>query len=58
MVIGGPAVLLYGDPRVTHDIDVTLGLGPDHVGAVLTLVQPLGLRPLVEPPEACKRLPA
>jgi len=29
MVIGGQAVLLYGEPRLTRDIDITLGLGID-----------------------------
>jgi Nucleotidyltransferase of unknown function (DUF6036) len=27
MVIGGQATLLYGEPRLTRDIDVTLGVG-------------------------------
>jgi len=27
MVIGGQAVLLYGEPRLTRDIDITLGIG-------------------------------
>ena len=27
MVIGGQAVLLYGEPRLTKDIDITLGEG-------------------------------
>ncbi|MDT8395705.1 MAG: hypothetical protein RRA32_04540 [bacterium] len=27
MIIGGQAVLLYGEPRLTRDIDVTLGAG-------------------------------
>jgi len=27
MVIGGQAVLLYGEPRLTKDIDITLGKG-------------------------------
>ena len=26
MVIGGNAVLIYGEPRLTQDIDITLGL--------------------------------
>ena len=26
MVIGGQAVLLYGEPRMTRDIDVSLGI--------------------------------
>jgi hypothetical protein len=25
MVIGGQAVLIYGEPRLTRDIDITLG---------------------------------
>lgn len=29
MLIGGQAVLLHGEPRLTQDIDVTLGLPPD-----------------------------
>ena len=28
MVIGGQAVLLYGEPRLTRDIDITLGVEP------------------------------
>ncbi len=35
MVIGGQAVLLYGEPRLTRDIDVTLGLGPDALPSLL-----------------------
>jgi hypothetical protein len=27
MLIGGQAVLLYGEPRLTCDIDITLGAG-------------------------------
>jgi hypothetical protein len=27
MVIGGQAVLIYGEPRLTKDIDITLGIG-------------------------------
>ena len=29
MIIGGQAVLLYGEPRLTRDIDVTLGMGEE-----------------------------
>ena len=29
MVIGGQAVLVHGEPRLTKDIDVTLGIGVD-----------------------------
>ncbi len=34
MVIGGQAVLLYGEPRLTRDIDVTLGVGIDGIAQV------------------------
>ncbi|MEM1041400.1 MAG: nucleotidyltransferase [Bacteroidota bacterium] len=49
MVIGGQAVLLYGEPRLTRDVDVTLGVGPDRLPDVLRVVETLALRPLVEP---------
>jgi len=29
MIIGGQAVLLYGEPRLTRDIDVALGIDVD-----------------------------
>ena len=29
MIIGGQAVLLYGTPRLTRDIDITLGIDTD-----------------------------
>ena len=49
MVIGGQAVLLYGAPRLTQDVDVTLGVAPDRLADVLAVVEQLALRPLVEP---------
>ena len=47
MVIGGQAVLLYGEPRFTRDIDVTLGLGTERADEVIGLVNAQGwkLRP-------------
>ena len=30
MVIGGQAVLLYGEPRLTQDIDITLAARSSH----------------------------
>jgi predicted nucleotidyltransferase len=48
MVIGGQAVLLYGEPRLTRDIDITLGVDVDHLGEVLAVVQELNLKPLPE----------
>jgi len=46
MLIGGQAVLLHGRPRLTDDVDVTLGVGPDHLGRVLEACGALGLEPL------------
>ncbi len=51
MVIGGQAVLLYGEPRLTKDIDITLGVGPDQWRELLEMSQAFGLHPLVETPE-------
>ena len=51
MVIGGQAVLLYGEPRLTRDIDVTLGVGTDRLPTVLHLLEEIPLRPLPEDPE-------
>lgn len=31
MLIGGQAVFLYGEPRLTRDIDVVIDAGPDHL---------------------------
>ncbi|MCS7312955.1 MAG: hypothetical protein NZ742_08605 [Acidobacteria bacterium] len=47
MVIGGQAVLLYGEPRLTQDIDITLGADLDRWAEVRTLVERMNLRPLV-----------
>jgi hypothetical protein len=49
MIIGGQAVLLYGEPRLTRDIDVTLGLEPDALPSLLRFVEDAGLTPLVDP---------
>lgn len=49
MVIGGQAVLLYGEARLTKDIDVTLGVGLDRLDDVLSVVGSLGLRALADP---------
>ena len=55
MLIGGQAVLLYGEPRLTKDIDVTLGTGPERLEDVLNMVDGLGWRVLVETPETFVR---
>lgn len=49
MVIGGQAVLLYGEPRLTKDIDITIGADLDRLPDVLSLIQSVGLKPLVDP---------
>ncbi|MBI3397767.1 MAG: nucleotidyltransferase [Deltaproteobacteria bacterium] len=46
MVIGGQAVLLYGEPRLTRDIDITLGLGADRIDEILYIAEELSLRPI------------
>lgn len=48
MIIGGQAVLLYGEPRLTKDIDITLGVGPDHLDKLLLTIDQVPLKPLPE----------
>ncbi len=48
MVIGGQAVLLYGEPRLTKDIDLTLGVGPDKLDDILAAASRLKLNVLTE----------
>src|SRR5438270_13129880 len=55
MIIGGQAVLLYGEPRVTRDIDVTVGLTPDRFNEIVPIVEAVGLATLVDAPEAFER---
>lgn len=51
MIIGGQAVLIYGEPRLTRDIDVTLGVGPDRLADLLALAHSYSWRVLVEHPQ-------
>jgi predicted nucleotidyltransferase len=44
MIIGGQAVLLYGEPRLTKDIDITLGLGIEELPLITEAVTALGLK--------------
>lgn len=46
MIIGGQAVLLYGEPRFTRDIDITLGVNVDSLEEVLSIANELSLKPL------------
>ena len=48
MLIGGQAVLLHGDPRLTQDVDVTLGLGPERLGEIVDACADIGLESLPE----------
>ena len=48
MVIGGQAVLLYGEPRLTRDIDITLGMGVNGLGKIKKIIKAIGLKILVE----------
>ena len=50
MIIGGQAVLLYGELRATKDVDVTVGIGPDQLRAVLEVCRRVGLSLRVEDP--------
>ncbi|MEW6554295.1 MAG: nucleotidyl transferase AbiEii/AbiGii toxin family protein [Actinomycetota bacterium] len=46
MVIGGQAVLLYGEPRLTRDIDITLGVGVEQAEEIIAMARDIGLEPL------------
>jgi hypothetical protein len=48
MVIGGQAVLLYGEPRLTCDIDITLGMGVDGLDRVKRIIPFISLKSLVQ----------
>ena len=49
MVIGGQAVLLYGEPRLTRDIDITLGITTEKLDLLLEMIEAIQLTPLVNP---------
>ena len=48
MVIGGQAVLIYGEPRLTRDIDVTLGIGVSELARIKKVLPAMGLKVLVK----------
>ena len=48
MVVGGQAVLLHGEPRLTRDIDVTVGLDLGGLDTLLEVVRDLSLKPIPE----------
>jgi len=48
MIIGGQAVLIYGEPRLTKDIDITLGIEVDQLDELMQLVKDLHLKSRVD----------
>ncbi|HXD22078.1 MAG TPA: nucleotidyl transferase AbiEii/AbiGii toxin family protein [Gemmatimonadaceae bacterium] len=52
MLIGGQAVLLHGAPRLTEDVDATLGADPSRLAALLEVCAALGLVPLPQDVES------
>lgn len=52
MVIGGQAVLLHGEPRLTRDIDVTVGVQSSELARVQHATEQIGLRSSVPDVEA------
>jgi len=51
MIIGGQAILLYGEPRLTKDIDIALGIGAEELQRVKSSVQNLRFKILIPDPE-------
>jgi predicted nucleotidyltransferase len=51
MIIGGQAVLFYGSPRLTRDIDITLGIDTDEFAKIRKICSQLGLKILTKDPE-------
>lgn len=52
MVIGGQAVLLHGEPRLTRDIDLTLGCDAGELDRLLSIASGADLQPAVNQIEA------
>lgn len=50
MIIGGQAVLVYGTPRFTRDIDITLGVDTDKFALINKVCVESGLKILPEDP--------
>lgn len=49
MVIGGQAVLMYGEPGLTRDIDIILGASLDRLSELVGIMASIGLEMLVNP---------
>jgi hypothetical protein len=48
MIIGGQAVLLYGTPRMTKDIDITLGVDIGHLENIIPALDAMDLKIIPE----------
>lgn len=46
MVVGGQALLLYGEPRLTKDIDIILGVRVGELQKVIEITKQLDLKPI------------
>jgi len=57
MIVGGQAVLLYGEPRLTRDIDITLGVTLDRFESLLAVARELSFKILPEDAAAFVRPP-
>lgn len=55
MIIGGQAVLLYGEPRLTRDIDITLGINIDRLDEVLDILEEISLKAIPKEAEQFAR---
>src|SRR3989338_1211241 len=52
LIVGGQAVLIYGEPRLTRDIDVTLGVGTERLPDIRRIAQDLRWEILTDSPES------
>jgi len=50
MIIGGQAVLIYGEPRLTRDIDITIGATIEKLEDILKIAKNLKLKILPQNP--------
>lgn len=48
IIIGGQAVLLYGEPRLTKDIDITIGLNIETLEKIVSILKRIDLFPIPE----------
>lgn len=55
IIIGGQAVLLYGTPRLTRDINITLGVDTDEFLLIENISKKIGLKILPKDPQSFTR---